>query len=107
MQQHQRLKTNMSDYNQKQDEYRDIRNSRTTLSGLDSLKADAFNAFKRKLASIAKTIPIKQSRQKALMDEERKAADEEMAKVGAAIDRKVNKPNIKRRTGNQKLHPQT
>jgi hypothetical protein len=80
---------------QKQYENRDIRNIKTAVSAMDSLKANDFNEFKRKYANIALAIPIKQAKQNARRETKQTAVDEKLAEIVVKAEIKVNKPGIR------------
>jgi hypothetical protein len=80
---------------QKQYENRDIRNIKTAISAIDSLKANDFNEFKRKYADIALAIQIKQAKQNAKRDTKQTVVDVKLAEIVSRVDKKVHKPGIR------------
>jgi hypothetical protein len=80
---------------QKQYENRDIRNIKTAMSAMDSLKGNDFNEFKKKYADIALAIPIKQAKQNAKRDTKQTVVDEKLAEIVSRVDKKVHKPGIR------------
>jgi hypothetical protein len=71
-------------------ESRDIRNIKTAVSAMDSLKANDFDEFKRKFTNIVMAIPIKEAKQNAARDKKQHAVDDKLAEIVEKVDKKVH-----------------
>jgi hypothetical protein len=76
-------------------ENRDITNIKTAVVAMDLLKANDFNKFKKKFASIAKLVTTKQAKTAARRETRNAAEQAKMDQTVRGVEREVYKPRLK------------